>query len=113
MQLTIDSAESLDKVLEVVGALYGVRLEPQQSPVAEQAEQSAPPSRRAASSRSTTRAATAETRERRSSGRTTRATQTLDQQAVRAWARANGRAVSNRGRLPRDVLKAYQQAVQA
>ena len=58
--------------------------------------------RRTGAARSTTKAANkaaAKTRRRRRSGR--------DTAAVRAWARANGHTVSDRGRIPGHILEDF------
>jgi len=103
VQLTIDSSEPLDRVLEVIGALYGTRLTRQEespaSTTAPAAEAAAAP-RRAAPSRSA---------QKGSAGRSARATQDVDLQAVRAWAREQGHTVSARGRLSKALIDAYQQ----
>jgi hypothetical protein len=60
------------------------------------------PRRRTGGAGSTTKAAnksTAKTRRRRRGG--------PDTAAVRAWARANGQTVSDRGRIPRHILEAF------
>lgn len=107
MQLTINSSEPLDQVLEVVGALYGVRLtrfEPQvasedeESPAAAKLLRSAP-RRRAAAKTTPNRGA-----------RSTRTTAKVDVQAVRAWAREQGRTVSDRGRLSQSLIEEYRLA---
>lgn len=131
MQLTIDSTESLSRVLQVVGSLYGVELAV--VPAAESAaavesgalESAAPESspapavaggrgRRGARGRRKPAAkpaakpkgarATDKPGRRRSRGAA------ADMTAVREWARGNGFQVSDRGRVSNTVLDAYRQA---
>lgn len=107
MQLTINSSEPLDQVLEVLGALYGVRLTRHEPQVASAEEASPAPAEvlRPASRR---RATTQTTPNRRA--RSTRTSDKVDVQAVRAWARQQGRTVSDRGRLPQSLIEEYRQA---
>lgn len=103
MQLTIDSSEPLDRVLEVIGALYGTRLARQEESPASTA---APAAETAAAPR---RAGATRPAQKGSAGRGTRASQDVDLQAVRAWAREQGHTVSARGRLSKALIDAYQQ----
>jgi hypothetical protein len=96
MQLTIDSAEPLDKVLQVVGALYGVQLAP-------------PPATSPRSGRTKASARGANP----PGVRRTRGAVPADPAVVRTWARANGHEVKDRGRVPAAVLAAYAEAVNA
>jgi hypothetical protein len=98
MQLTIDSNESLGRVLEVVGSLYGVHLSVVDAGV------SAEPRATARSSAGSSRRGTAR-KPKRAAARTA----TTDLPAVRSWGRANGYQVSDRGRVSTAVLQAYQQ----
>ncbi len=86
MKVTLDSTESLQDALRVVGALYGVRLvvadDDSDQPVARESAQR--PTRR--SRRSSAAATTAE---------------------LRAWARANNVDVNERGPVPASVRDAY------
>jgi hypothetical protein len=104
VQLSIDSTEPLDKVLAVVGALYGVELVAA-SPV----ESAAPPDARTNADTARADATGKALRKRRPAVRGSRRTQAAkpDPVAVRAWARANGHEVSNRGRVAAAVLAAY------
>lgn len=108
MQLTFDSSEPLDRVLEVVGTLYGVKV------AAEQAEPAAalnvPTARSRASQAPGRRAAGKTAASRRGTSRPPRSPQKLDQQAIRAWGRENGHPVRDRGRLPAALVAAYQAA---
>jgi hypothetical protein len=113
MQVTIDSNEPLDRVLAVVGSLYGVRLAVSaEAPAAAAAAGSRSPRRatpkvRPARSRSTAVPA----RSHRS--RPTATTSPADSATVRRWAQANGHPVKDRGRVPASVVAAYHQRDQA
>lgn len=117
MQLTIDSNEPLERVLDVVGALYQVQLglraeEPARQPPAPTAEAPAP-APRAGSGRGARGLSDGVSGGRRTRSRAARGPQKVDLQAVRAWARENGHQVSDRGRLSRSLLEAYQDATAA
>jgi hypothetical protein len=84
MQLTIDSTEPLDRVLEVVGSLYRVRL-----------------------------AVVAEVPAARAKSRPGRKALSTDPVTVRRWARANGHPVKDRGRVPAAILDAYRNSADA
>ena len=110
MQLTIDSNEPLDRVLEVVGSLYGVRLavssEAPAVPVAagSRSPREAAPRARRTRSRGTSVAA------RSHRGRPTATTTgSPDNATIRQWAQANGVPVKDRGRIPASVVDAYHQ----
>lgn len=114
MKLTIDSAEALEDTLRVVGALYNVALEV--SPTGADSNRSAQNTGTTTSSRPS-RAAGASGR--RGPGNRARSKQTrtgsrvnrsVSPAAVRSWARENGYTVADRGRVPADVLTAYQNA---
>jgi hypothetical protein len=113
VKVTIDSTEPLTDTLRVVGALYNVTLEV------------------AADSRSVTSStgnagkasSTAATKSRTGSARTPRKrttgkrapsrksnTRPASTSTVRAWARENGYAIADRGRVPADVVAAYRQS---
>jgi hypothetical protein len=106
MQLTIDSAEPLDHVLRVVESLYGVQLSattktpPHKTARSSGARSTKPPSRRSAP-RSTAKPAAAT---KRTAGRNAART---DPAIIRNWARANGHAIRDRGRVPATILAAY------
>jgi Lsr2 len=130
MQLTVDSAEPLEKVLRVVGTFYGVELEiagaariPASKSTAKSTSTSTSTSKSAPkpASKSVAKSAPAKA----AAGRAKRGTaKTAAPQAarrsrrskaavvapadVRAWARANGHAVKDRGRVPAAVLEAFQ-----
>lgn len=82
MQITIDTSERLDDVLRVVGAAYGVTLTSSRATVGGRAAHGAA---RAGAARS-------------------------DTADIRAWARAHGHAVKDRGRIPAEVIAKYRSA---
>lgn len=99
MQVTIDSAEPLERVLPVINALYGVSLSfADASAAATPAAQAG--ARRSRSSKSPTGST--------SGRRNKRAAVTTG--TVREWARSNGYEVSSRGRLSAELLDAYRAA---
>lgn len=107
LRISIDSTEPLEDVLRVVGAMYGVTVTV------------APAGAATVKSGSTSRGTL---RSQRSSGsrgvshqrarkRATRnGSAPVSQAQVRSWARENGHTVSDRGRLPADVVAAYRAA---
>jgi hypothetical protein len=101
VQLTIDSAEPLDRVLAVIGALYGVELTTPELPAAKARSVSAIAAEKAAAAR-TPRSRSATTRRPRRASATK-----PDPASVRAWAKANGHDVNDRGRVPAGVTDAY------
>ena len=109
MQLTIDSNEPLQRVLDVVGSLYGVRLAvSSDAPEAPSVAGSRSPRRatpKARPARSRGRAVPA----RSHHGRSATTTSPPDSATVRRWAQANGVAVKDRGRVPASVVDAYHQ----
>lgn len=119
MQLTIDSSESLEDAMRVLGALYGVRLvlatgnevTPQRAVVARATPAADRPERatRARTTRTARRKSgkTAPARRRRASKQAVVPTSTAD---IRTWARQNGLTVSDRGRISSSVLSAYRDA---
>jgi hypothetical protein len=104
MQLKVDSAEPLENVLLVVGAMYGVELAVAGNSGRLSVAKKAPATRKAAGKRvrRTARNAAAPT----GGGRRGRK-RAVDSADVRAWARANGHPVKNRGRVPAAVVDAY------
>jgi hypothetical protein len=104
VQLSIDSTEPLDKVLAVVGALYGVELI-----AADPVESAAPPNAKTNANTAQDAATGKGRRKRQPAARRPRRAQAAkpDPVAVRGWARANGHEVSNRRRVPATVLAAY------
>ena len=110
MQLTIDSNEPLERVLDVVGSLYGVRLAVI-SDVPPAPTVASPPLRR----RAATKARPARSRGSALPARSHRSrhpastTSPLDSATLRRWAQANGYPVKDRGRIPASVVAAYDQ----
>ena len=117
LKLTIDSTETLEDTLRVVGALYNVTLEARANGAT--GNRSAKNTGTSSSSRPA-RATGARARRRpgnsapsnRARGRKARAgaraTAPVNAAAVRSWARENGYNVADRGRVPAEVLTAYQ-----
>lgn len=109
MQITVDSSDSLQDALRVVGSLYGVELavatndDKPSEPVA----QNGTGSRRRSGGRTTSESP------RRRSRRASAGAEKTDLAAVRAWAREHGHQVSDRGRVPNAVLEAYKENAQA
>lgn len=101
-QIVIDPKESLDSVLRVVGSVYGVEVG-----VVGDSTPAAPAkstSRRGAARKSAGRPRKSAGSSSRGRGRRAAAPSPTD---VRAWARANGHTVSDRGRLPAPIIDAY------
>ena len=105
MQVTIDSAEPLERVLPVINALYGVSLSLSEAPEVAAEATPARPARRSRSSRAAAPKAAAP----QASGRRNRRG-AVDAGAVREWARSQGHEVSARGRLSAELLEAYRAA---
>jgi len=112
LKVTIDSTEPLADAIRVIGALYDVNL----AQVARSDDTTTagvaldqPPSAATAkpSRRTPAKTAKAPTSSRIGRRRPTPAASSSD---VRAWAVANGHAVSNRGTLPAAIKSAYAQA---
>ena len=110
MQLTIDSNEPLERVLDVVGSLYGVRLavssETPAAPVAAGSPLAPPgspegPSEPGPAARLFPLGPTA--------AGPPPPTSPPDTATIRQWAQANGVAVKDRGRIPASVVAAYHQ----
>ena len=112
MKVTIDSTEPLADAIRVIGALYNVNLAQvaaDAGPMIIRPAQDQTP--RAASSTSSrrSRAKTAKASSPSRTGRRRRAP-AAGSSDVRAWAAANGHAVSNRGTLPAAIKAAYAEA---
>jgi hypothetical protein len=118
MKVTIDSSESLESAIRVLGAMYDVTLT-----VAGEASSPAPksgPTGKAGASRSAQRGGAAKAaaaavptkRSPRASKTTAKRTTTKSVSAseLRSWARANGYDVRNYGRVPAAVAAAYREA---
>jgi len=101
VQIIIDSTEPLTKVLNVIGAVYGVELR-SEAP----ASAAAPPVKRvrAASPRTGRRGGSTRPQKR---SRAAKRPSTPDPAAVRTWAKENGQSVRDRGRVPAAVVEAY------
>jgi len=108
VKISIDSTEPLQDVLRVIGAAYEVTLA-----VAQEGGRSVPPlveaSSRAGSSR---RVRGRGTSGRPSAGRTksTGGPAKVSSAELRSWARQNGYAVRDRGRVPAAVVAAHHKA---
>lgn len=100
MQISFDSGESLNEVLRVVSAAYGVNIGVTNG----QVPASRPASGRKAAGRKASRPAA------KSQPRKTSAAAKADSSDIRDWARKQGHAVSDRGRLPASVVEAYRAA---
>jgi Lsr2 len=116
LKLTIDSAEALEDTLRVVGALYNVTLEASPS-AGDSTRVGQDTGKRTSTQARPTRASGARARRRPSkrarSGPARAATGAGGQvstAAVRSWARENGYAVADRGRVPAEVVTAYRNA---
>jgi hypothetical protein len=94
MQLTIDSSQSLDDVLRVVGSMFNVTITA--AGADSEATRSAGKSRRSSSSRRST------------AGRSAR--RLASPAEVRAWAVAHGHSVNGRGRIPAAIVSAFEAA---
>ncbi len=104
MQLSIDPNDPIDRVLSVVGALYGVRVvvDPAATPGTTPAPATTPAARRTSAGRAARPRAASSTARQGRGGRAAPATA-----AVRAWAREHGHEVSDRGPLPASVVAEY------
>lgn len=108
MKISIDSSDSLDDALRLVGALYGVTL--QAGGAAESANGDGAVrgrSSRSQNGRATSRAGRAR---RSTGGRRTSRRRGPTATDVRQWARDNGMAVNDRGRIPTAVQAAFREA---
>jgi len=108
VQITIDSTEPLDKVLKVVGALYGVTLGEATEGLVDRGSPDAKPgaAKRDKKQRRVTSPSPKKTsRSTRSARRTIKTPP--DPASVRTWAKATGHPVRDRGRVPAAVTAAY------
>jgi hypothetical protein len=139
MQVTIDSNEQLDRVLRVVGSLYGVELvvaggaarprrastraartrRAKKAAPARAAKKAAAPgtAKKATAPKAAKKAAPARRRAKKATRAVSRprraarpGASTLDTPSVRVWARANGHQVSDRGRLSDSIIAEYRKA---
>ncbi len=104
MQLTIDSTESIDRVLPAIGAMFGVRV--QVTPSSTDTAAAAPADNKPI----TRRRAVAKRTARKQPSPRARAGKADDSALVREWARANGFRVADRGRISAAVRTAYRAA---
>jgi hypothetical protein len=102
MQVTIDSTEPLERVLPVIGALYGVELA-----ITDRSPSRGPAAPRAGSARSASRAPKTPKRQASTTPRRRGRRSKPDTGTVRAWARAHGYDVKDRGRVPAAVIDAF------
>lgn len=108
MRISIDSTEPLQDVLRVIGAAYGVTLA-----VAPEDAGTVPPSVAAGSRAGSSRRGRGRGTSGRPSAGRRRSTGTLAKVSsaeLRSWARQNGYAVSDRGRVPAAVVAAHRKA---
>jgi hypothetical protein len=121
MKLTLDSTESLEDAMRVVGALYGVTLvvatdEAAGRPSAKESANALGRRRRTARKRqSAERAASAGAAAsaeeiQPAQEAPSRASGSGSNSEIRSWARENGLTVSDRGRVPATVIAAYRSA---
>jgi hypothetical protein len=106
-QITVDTKESLDAVLQLIGAAYGVKVGVVDSDAAAPARATSARRPRRGGRPARTTAAPARTTTRRRRGAAASSASSAD---VRAWAREHGHTVSDRGRLPAPILEAYRAA---
>ena len=108
MRVSIDSTEPVEQVIRVIEALYGVKLTVATANGAAPAGPAAAGERRRGT-RTTGNRAT------RTSGngrvRSKKRVETVSNAELRSWARKNGHAVRDRGRIPAAVSAAYYEAV--
>jgi Lsr2 len=110
VQITIDSTEPLDKVLTVVGALYGVTLgETTERPVGRGNGSPDANPRAARRKAKQGRVTAAGPKKTRRSTRSARGASEIapDPASVRIWAKANGHPVRDRGPVPASAIAAY------
>jgi hypothetical protein len=113
VKVTIDSSEPLEDALRVLGALYQVTVVVDSS-----GDTGASPAPGAggsvtATSRTARPGATAAARPKGAARRRKRGrarSEPVSNADLRAWAREQGYAVADRGRLPGEILRAYQDA---
>lgn len=108
MKISIDSTEPLQDVLRVIGAAYGVTLAvaPEDASIV---LPSAAASSRAGSARHSRGRGTSG-RPSAGRGRPTGTRAKVSSAELRSWARQNGIAVSDRGRVPAAVVAAHRKA---
>ena len=117
MKVTIDSSEPLDDALRVLGALYDVTLvvSPSVADSLGEAQEDIPARPVRAGARASRRGTAKERPLRTPKGRGGRARKNVAPvrtAELRTWARDNGYAVSDRGRVAASVVQAYDAAHQ-
>jgi Lsr2 protein len=103
-QITVDTKESLDSVLSLLSAAYGVNV----GVVGESAAPAKATRGRRPGTGRRGRPAKAKAAPAKTARRGRRAGAAVSSSEVREWARAHGHTVSDRGRLPAPILEAYQ-----
>jgi hypothetical protein len=125
MKVTIDSSESLESAIRVLGAMYDVTLTVATDTATPGAKSR--PTGKARSSRASKRSAAAKASEgtegteataaavaTKRSPRSSKSTdKSVSASELRSWARANGYEVGNYGRVPGTVATAYREAHQS
>ena len=110
MKVTIDATDSLSDTIRVINALFDVTLAQVDGDNGRTAtaRRSAPPRKpeASASKRSTAKVSTRPVRSNRSTSPTTPASASQ----IRAWARANGHVVRDRGTIPAAIRAAFEAA---
>ncbi len=106
MKISIDSAEPLEDVMRVVGAMYGVTLAVTTPDTDAQPAASSTRGRGRARSKSRGKSPARRSSRSRSAGRSSR----VSAAELRAWAQEHGHTVNDRGPIPADVRAAYQAA---
>jgi hypothetical protein len=117
VKVTIDSSEPLDDAIRVLGALYDVTLvvSPSVADPSREAQERVAARVVRAGARPPRRAAAKERAVRTPKGRGGRARKNgapVETAELRSWARDNGYAVSDRGRVAASVVQAYDAAHQ-
>jgi Lsr2 len=117
VKVTIDSSEPLDDAIRVLGALYDVTLvvSPSVADLSGEAQERVAARVVRAGARPPRRAAAKERAVRTPKGRGGRARKNaapVETAELRSWARDNGYAVSDRGRVAASVVQAYDAAHQ-
>jgi hypothetical protein len=117
VKVTIDSSEPLDDAIRVLGALYDVTLvvSPSVADSSSEAQERVAARVVRAGARPPRRAAAKERAVRTPKGRGGRARKNaapVETAELRSWARDNGYAVSDRGRVAASVVQAYDAAHQ-
>lgn len=107
MKVTVYSSDPIEDALRVVGSMYGVQITVSESE-GQSSRRTQAPTSQPRSGKHGKAAAAAGTASKR---RTARPAKVVSIAEVRAWARANGHQVSDRGRIPAQVVAAYTAAV--